>query len=159
MQNKEPNITQTDIWSNLVDQSRSVGDIIISDLFKKEKNRAKSMSIKVAEVFFDYSKNLITTDILKNLIALAEEANLSIRIDEMFDGKAINRSENRSVLHTALRAEQNAKYSASIREKFKSINDQASKIKAISDKIRSKEWIGETGKPITDVIKWFEFAP
>ena len=152
MQNKEQNITQTNIWSNLVDQSRSVGDIIISDLFKKEKNRAKSMSIKVAEVFFDYSKNLITTDILKNLIALAEEANLSIRIDEMFDGKAINRSENRSALHTALRADQDGEHSANITLKFKSINDQASKIKAISDKIRSKEWVGETGKPITDVI-------
>ena len=152
MQNKEQNITQTSTWSNLVDQSSSIGDIIISDLFKKEKNRAKSMSIKVAEVFFDYSKNLITKDILKNLIALAEESNLSIRIDEMFDGKAINRSENRSVLHTALRTEQNAEHSANITSKFKSINDQASKIKAISDKIRSREWVGETGKPITDVI-------
>ena len=152
MQNKELNITQTNIWSNLVDQSRSVGDIIISDLFKKEKNRAKSMSIKVAEVFFDYSKNLITTDILKNLIALAEEANLPIRIDEMFDGKAINRSENRSALHTALRADQDGEHLTNISSKFKSINDQLSKIKAIRDKIRSKEWGGETGKPITDVI-------
>ena len=130
--------TKNKIWSDLQKLSSDAHKINILDLFKSQKNRAQTMSAKSEGIFFDFSKHLITPEILNTLLAFADSIDLKDKIDDMFDGKPINKSENRAVLHTALRADQNKEHTPEVANKFQDINHQSQKIKIFSDILKIK---------------------
>lgn len=144
--------TKNKIWSDLQKLSSDAHKINILDLFKSQKNRAQTMSAKSEGIFFDFSKHLITPEILNTLLAFADSIDLKDKIDDMFDGKPINKSENRAVLHTALRADQNKEHTPEVANKFQDINHQSQKIKIFSEEIRSGKWRGLTNRAITDIV-------
>ena len=144
--------TKNKIWSDLQKLSSDAHKINILDLFKSQKNRAQTMSAKSEGIFFDFSKHLITPEILNTLLAFADSIDLKDKINDMFDGKPINKSENRAVLHTALRADQNKEHTPEVANKFQDINHQSQKIKIFSEEIRSGKWRGLTNRAITDIV-------
>ena len=95
--------TQTPAWSSLRDHAKRMKERSIREMFARDPSRADRFSLTVADVFFDYSKNLITDETMALLCQLAEECELPRWIDLMFSGMRINETEGRAVLHTALR--------------------------------------------------------
>ena len=97
------NPTQTESWNKLFEHFKSVSDLNISNEFSSNPERAKEMSINIEGLHFDYSKNLITNETLELLLSLANEQQVLKARDQMFNGFPINSTENRAVLHSALR--------------------------------------------------------
>lgn len=130
--------------------------ICMVDMFKADPERAKKMSFKVSckdnFLYFDYSKNLINDNVLKNLYTLAEEKKVPEMIEKMFNGEKINMTEKRAVLHIALRNRANRPILVDGKDVMKDVNEVLEKMKVFSEKVRSGEWKGYTGKAITDVI-------
>ncbi|KAI8901765.1 Phosphoglucose isomerase [Globomyces pollinis-pini] len=149
-------VTQTTAWKALQSHYNSKGkDFILNDLFK-DNARFDKFSTKFAvgedSIFLDYSKNLITEETFKLLLDLVKEAKVEEWRDRMFNGEAINTTENRAVLHVALRNVSNRPIVVDGQDVAPAVNAVLSKMKKISDSIRSGEWKGYTGKAITDVI-------
>ncbi|KAJ3000420.1 hypothetical protein HDV02_005780 [Globomyces sp. JEL0801] len=149
-------VTQTTAWKALQSHYNSKGkDFILNDLFK-DNARFDKFSTKFAvgedSIFLDYSKNLITEETFKLLLDLVKEAKVEEWRDRMFNGEAINTTENRAVLHVALRNVSNRPIVVDGQDVAPAVNAVLSKMKKISDSIRSGEWKGYTGKAITDII-------
>ncbi|MFN8769325.1 MAG: glucose-6-phosphate isomerase [Neisseriaceae bacterium] len=117
------------------------------DLFKEDSNRADKFSLTYENLFFDFSKNNVTEETLSLLIKLAEESDLDNKINAMFNGDKVNNTENRAVLHTALRATNNKQDEVSTE-----IHNVLERMQKFSDKVRSGEHKGYTGKSITDIV-------
>ena len=100
-----PNVSpvQTAAWKALNDQKLELSNSRISDLFQQDPDRFNRFSLSMNDILFDYSKNLVTDKSMQTLIQLAKECKLNDAIEAMFNGEPINRTENRAVLHTALR--------------------------------------------------------
>ncbi len=119
----------------------------------RDKNRAKDFSLKNEYLYFDYSKNWITQEALKNIFSLLEKVELKARIVSMLKGEPINFTEKRRVLHTAVRTLDNFGYlDDDLKSIPEAIKEQRKKIKALADKVQQKKYLGFTGKPITDVV-------
>ena len=138
-------------WKLLLDHFKEMESVHLKDLFT-EKNRAKTFSFQTNDLFIDYSKNLINQKTLNLLINLAKSSNISEKINDMFSGKKINETENRSVLHTALRAPLDANISVDRENVSALVHSVLEKMKVFTDKIRSGYWKGYTGKKITSVV-------
>ena len=123
----------------------------LKDLFKDE-NRFNNMSIQLGEILFDYSKNRIDYKTLQNLISLAIESGLSEKIKAMFSGEAINTTEERAVLHTALRSSSQSKIIINQIDIKKEIFSAKQKMKIIVEEVHSGHWKGYSGKPIKDIV-------
>ncbi len=136
--------------ANQVTSSKNT--ISIKSLFDKDTKRAQKYSLQVGELLLDFSKNLISDDIWTQLLQLAEQSPLVSHRASMFAGEAINRTENRAVLHSALRAQAQDSTSDKASEQSRQVNQQLSVVKTISEQIRNGTWLGSTGKPITDVV-------
>jgi glucose-6-phosphate isomerase len=143
--------TATSAWSKL-EEAASAEAPSITDLFAADPQRAKNYSISVGELFLDYSKNLLSNDVWSHLQALAEQSPLQSHRKAMFSGQAINTTENRAVLHAALRAEPQDAKTQQETDRIAQVKSQLQAVKEASDKIRSGQWLGSTGKAITDVI-------
>tara|TARA_R110000868_G_scaffold8205_3_gene42627 strand:+ start:215798 stop:217351 length:1554 start_codon:yes stop_codon:yes gene_type:complete len=113
------------------------------ELFKQQPNRAKEFSVTLEGLHCDFSKCHLDGAQFNDLIALAKQVDLRARIDDLFDGKELNFTEHRPALHTALRAQ------SDIKPEVLAVQQR---MRAISDKIRAKEWLGYSDKPITDVV-------
>jgi len=124
----------------------------ISVFFDQEKDRFETFSAEAAGIFLDFSKNLLNRETLSLLLALAEERQLKTRITEMFAGEKINITENRAVLHTALRNRTGTSVYVDGIDVMPDINTVLAKIKDFSERIRSGTWKGYSGKEITDVV-------
>jgi glucose-6-phosphate isomerase len=150
---KNINPTQTKAWSELQALFASSSDMQISSLFSQDQNRFEQFSRQFnGELLVDFSKNLITEEIFNSLLKLAEEVDLSGAIKSQFSGATINVTENRAVLHTALRNRSNTPVMVNGVDVMPQVNKVLAQMKAFCAKVHSGEWKGYTGKRITDIV-------
>ncbi|MFZ7198247.1 glucose-6-phosphate isomerase [Avibacterium avium] len=150
---KNINPTTTNAWKALEQHKSNLGETTIQQLFAQEPNRFKDYSLTFDnEILVDYSKNNLTQETLELLRQLAEECGLQEATEAMFTGEKINRTENRAVLHTALRNRSNTPVLVDGKDVMPEVNAVLAKMKSFCDRVISGEWKGYTGKAITDVI-------
>jgi len=139
-------------WRALEQHFAQVGTIHLRQLFASDPSRGQRLTLEAEGIYLDYSKNRVTDETLKLLFALAKEAGLSERIDAMFRGEKINTTENRAVLHVALRAPKGATITVDGENVVPLVHAVLDKMSASSNRIRSGEWKGHTGKPIRNIV-------
>ncbi len=150
---KNINPTQTQAWKALTAHFETAQDMELKDLFAQNPQRFDQYSARFgADILVDYSKNLVNEETLKHLFALAKETELKSAIEAMFNGDAINQTEGRSVLHTALRNRSNTPVKVDGEDVMPAVNAVLDKIKSFTDRVIGGEWKGYTGKAITDVV-------
>jgi glucose-6-phosphate isomerase len=146
------NPTKTASWRNLTEHFRKIKNIHMKYLFAKDPARFKNHSIRFNDIFVDYSKNRITGETIQLLLALAEEADLRDAIEKMFTGDKINETENRAVLHVALRNRENTPIYVDGKDVMPEVNAVLNKMKDFSEKVISGQWKGYTGKKVSDIV-------
>jgi len=146
------NPTKTNAWKELTEHFSDMSNVQMKDLFKKYSQRTEDMSITFDDIFVDYSKNIITSDTISLLLKLAEETNLKNAIESMFSGDPINATENRSVLHVALRNRSNNPILIDNKDVMPNVNKVLEQMKSFADKICNNQWKGFTNKSITDIV-------
>ena len=150
---KNINPTQTAAWQALQKHFDEMKDVTIADLFAKDGDRFSKFSATFDDqMLVDYSKNRITEETLAKLQDLAKECDLAGAIKSMFSGEKINRTENRAVLHVALRNRSNTPILVDGKDVMPEVYAVLEKMKTFSEAIISGEWKGYTGKAITDVV-------
>src|SRR5262245_32408403 len=149
---RSPALTARPAWKALAAHHSTVGELHLRKLFADDPKRGERLTAEAVGVFLDYSKNRITEETLKLLLQLAEECGLRERIDAMFGGKKINITENRAVLHVALRAPQGASITVDGENVVPQVHAVLDKMAGFADRVRSGNWKGHTGKRIKNVI-------
>lgn len=149
---KSVNPTTTNSWSKLENHFLEMCTVHMKDLFKKDSERFKKYTLKFEDILLDYSKNIITDETKDLLLGLAEECGLKTAIDQMFTGEVINKTEDRAVLHTALRNRSNTPVIVDGEDIMPAVNAALDKMGAFSNKVISGEWKGYTGKAIKDIV-------
>ncbi len=139
-------------WKNLQSHYKKVRDLHLRNLFADDPKRGERMTAEAVGLFLDYSKNRITEETIKLLIELAEESGLQSRIGAMFRGEKINTTEKRAVLHVALRAPKGASIVVDGENVVRQVHIVLDKMAQFSNRLRSGEWKGHTGKRIRNVI-------
>ncbi|MGN6638782.1 MAG: glucose-6-phosphate isomerase, partial [Mucilaginibacter sp.] len=149
-----PNIdfTTTEAYKYLADHFIDITSINLKDLFKADSQRFNKFSIKFNDILLDYSKNRITDETVALLIQLAKECRVKEATEAMFSGERINVTENRPVLHIALRNRSNKPIYVDGKDVMEDVNRVLQQMKTFSEAIISGEWKGFTGKAITDVV-------
>jgi glucose-6-phosphate isomerase len=151
MAKNEP-ITQRPAWKALEAHYQKMRGLHLRKLFADDPARGERMTAEAAGLYLDYSKNRVTDETLKLLLKLAEEAGLRARIDSMFRGEKINITENRAVLHVALRAPRGATIVVDGENVVPLVHAVLNKMAGFANRVRSGEWKGHTGKRIKNVI-------
>ncbi len=144
--------TGTASWRKLIEHHGRVRSTHMKDLFAIDPQRFNKFSLRFNDMLVDYSKNRITEETVGLLIELAREVDLGDAIEKMFTGEKINETENRAVLHTALRNRANGPVLLDGRDVMPEVNAVLEKMKAFSESVRSGDWKGFTGKSITDIV-------
>jgi glucose-6-phosphate isomerase len=146
-------------WATLQEHHEKVGrNFILKEEFKKDPARFDKLSLKFnnpadnSETLFDFSKNLVNEDTLKILVQLAREAKLEELRDAMFAGEKINNTEDRAVLHVALRNVGGEGIQVDGQDVMPGVRKELKHMEEFSEQIRSGEWKGYTGKPLTTII-------
>lgn len=147
-----PRLTQLPAWRALDEHYVEIRDLHLRTLFAQDPGRAKRFTVEAVGLYFDYSKHRITGDTLKLLLQLAEQCGLRERIDAMFRGDKINTTEDRAVLHVALRAPRNAIINVDGQNVVPQVHEVLDRMSDFTDRVRSGEWKGYTGKPIRNVV-------
>ena len=145
-------LTQPQAWNALAAHHQSVRELHLRQLFADDPKRGERMTAEAVGLYLDYSKNRITDETLKLLLQLADESGLRERIDAMFRGEKINITENRAVLHVALRAPGGASIVVDGENVVPQVHAVLDKMADFSNRVRSGGWKGHTGKPIRNVI-------
>ena len=145
-------VTETPAWKALDSHYREIRGLHLRDLFARDPERAALFTIEAGGLYFDYSKNRVTRETLALLLRLAEETGLRSRIEAMFAGEKINSTENRPVLHIALRAPSSASILVDGRNVVPLVHAVLDKMAAFCNAIRTGAWTGQTGKPIRNVV-------
>src|SRR6516165_976315 len=145
-------ITQRPAWKALEAHYQKMRGLHLRKLFADDPTRGERMTVEAAGLYLDYSKNRITDETLKLLLKLAEEAGLRARIDAMFRGEKINISENRAVLHTALRAPKGSSIMVDGENVVPQVHAVLEKMADFSNRVRSGAWKGHTGKRIRNFV-------
>jgi glucose-6-phosphate isomerase len=145
-------LTQRNAWKALQAHYTKVRELHLRQLFAEDPKRGERMTVEAAGLFLDYSKNRVTDETLKLLIQLAEESGLRGRIDAMFRGDKINITENRAVLHIALRAPRGASISVDGENVVPGVHAVLDKMAEFSNRVRSGAWTGHTGKRIRNIV-------
>jgi glucose-6-phosphate isomerase len=143
--------TTTPAWARLT----ALYEALEPDLrgwFAADSSRAKSLTFTAGDLYVDLSKNLINADILSALVDLADQVGLTDRRDAMLAGEHINVTEDRAVLHTALRAPEGSNLVVDGTDVIPEVHEVLAKVYAFAERVRSGEWVGVTGKPITTVV-------
>ncbi|HEU5145156.1 MAG TPA: glucose-6-phosphate isomerase, partial [Chryseosolibacter sp.] len=146
------NPIETEAWRKLEMIFLTLQATHMRELFHDDPERFQHFSLKFEDILVDYSKNIINEEAMRLLIQLAHEVELKGAIDAMFKGEKINRTENRSVLHTALRNRSNTPVFADGEDVMPEVNRVLDQMKMFSDKVRSGAWKGFTGKEITHIV-------
>ncbi|CAH6923744.1 glucose-6-phosphate isomerase [Vibrio chagasii] len=150
---KNINPTQTQAWKALTAHFESAQDMDMKELFAQDAKRFESFSTRFgSDILVDYSKNLIDAETMQHLFALANETEVKSAIEAMFGGDAINKTEGRSVLHTALRNRSDKPVMVDGKDVMPAVNAVLAKMELFTHRIVSGEWKGYTGKEITDVV-------
>jgi glucose-6-phosphate isomerase len=143
---------QTHAFSLLTKHKAEMANVVIKDLFSEDSERFDKFSIRFEDILLDYSKNILTEKTRAILVALANECELDDAIERMFTGDVINQTEQRAVLHVALRNRSNSPIGVDGKEIMPDINAVLEKMKDFTEKVISGEWKGYSGKAITDVV-------
>ena len=144
--------TETKEWKSVEYAAQELRRKPLRELFKQDPQRASSMTLDAAGWTLDFSKNLVTRDMMQNLYALARRCNLAEAIQDMFSGKPINANEGRAVLHTALRNRANTPVMVDGKDVMPEVNAVLAKMERFCERVRSGEWKGHTGKRIRNVV-------
>ena len=145
-------LTQRPAWKSLAAHHKKISKLHLREFFAADKQRGEKLTAEAIGLFLDYSKNRVTAKTLKLLLQLAKESNLRGRMDAMFAGEKINITENRAVLHTALRAPKNAKIFVDGKNVVPDVHAVLDKMTAFAKRVRSGAWKGHTGKRIKNIV-------
>ncbi len=152
MQKRRTSLKRLPAWKALAEHSKEIRKLHLRELFASDSTRGEKLVAEGAGLFVDYSKNRVTETTLKLLQQLAEECDVRGRIDAMFRGEKINTTEKRAVLHVALRAPKNATILVDGKNVVPAVHDVLDKMATFSNRIRSGEWVGHTGKRIRNIV-------
>jgi glucose-6-phosphate isomerase len=139
-------------WTALGQHHAAIRERHLRDLFAEDPARGERLAAEGAGLYLDYSKNRITDETLRLLVALAEQSGLAGRIEAMFAGDPINVSENRSVLHVALRMPRGASLTVDGVDVVAQVHGVLARMAAFCERVRAGEWLGHTGRPIRNVV-------
>ena len=139
-------------WKNLQKSYAKIKDIHLREMFALDPERSERLAVETLGVYYDYSKHRVNDDIMASLVKLAEERGLRGKIDAMFSGKKINTTENRAVLHIALRAPKGKSIMVDSIDVVPEVHAVLDKMEKFADKIRKGGWAGFTGKKIKNVV-------
>jgi len=145
-------VTRTPEWNALLQNRRQIGWSDLRKLFADDSARGETLTAQAGDLFLDYSKNMLTAETVTLLVALAERAGLRQRIDDMFGGRHINVTEDRPVLHVALRMPSEASLVVDGQEVVADVHKVLDRMAAFSDAVRSGAWTGATGQRIRNVV-------
>jgi glucose-6-phosphate isomerase len=148
----EPSLLELPAWRALRQHAKEIAKTTLRQLFENDPERGTRYNAEAVGIFLDYSKNRITDETLKLLLELAEQRGLKQRIEAMFRGDKINVTENRAVLHVALRAPKGQSILVDGEDVVPGVHAVLDKMAAFSDKVRSGAWKGHTGKRIRNII-------
>lgn len=147
-----PELTQSTVWLALANHRQQMEGVHLRDRFAQDPTRFDRFSLRFDDILFDYSKNRITQTTVDLLLALARQASLDSAIEAMFNGAKINTTEERAVLHIALRNRSNRPILVDGKDVMPAVNAVLAKMRKFSEAIRSGEWQGYSGQAITDVV-------
>jgi glucose-6-phosphate isomerase len=139
-------------WRELERHHADVRDVHLRDLFAGDPERGTRLTAEGAGLFLDFSKHRVTGETLRLLVALAEERDLRGRIDAMFSGERINTTEDRAVLHVALRAPRDARIEVDGRDVVPDVHEVLDRMAAFAEQVRSGSWQGHTSRPVRNVV-------
>jgi len=145
-------LTSRASWRSLKDHFAKIQGQHLRELFAQDPSRGRTLGVEAVGIYLDYSKNRITQETLGHLFALAEESGLRSAIEAMFRGDAINITENRAVLHTALRASRDANVQVGGKNVVPDVYEVLDRMGEFCNRVRSGAWKGHTGKPIVNVV-------
>ncbi len=145
-------ITETPEWKALAEHQRSLAGRHLRELFDADPARGETMTVDAADLHLDYSKNRLTPETVQFLVAVAERAGLRERIDAMFAGEHINVTEDRAVLHVALRAPEGTRITVDGHDVVPDVHGILAKMRDFSRRVRSGDWLGHTGRRIRAVV-------
>jgi glucose-6-phosphate isomerase len=145
-------ITQTEEWRELQDHFESIKDVHLRTLFAEDPARGEAMTLEAGDLYLDYSKNRLMPQSIRLLVALAERSGLRQRIEDMFTGKRINVTEDRPVLHVALRAPRTESIVVDGEDVVPLVHAVLDRMSGFADRVRSGEWNGYTGRPVRNVV-------
>src|SRR4051812_11445930 len=147
-----PPLTDRNAWKALLSHRDDMGELTLRNLFADDPTRGERFAVDAAGLYFDYSKNRVTDETLRLLVQLADECGLRQRIDAMFSGQKINITENRAVLHVALRAPRTARIEVDGKNVVPDVHAVLDKMAGFSNRVRGGAWKGHKGKRIRNVI-------
>ncbi|MFB9558688.1 glucose-6-phosphate isomerase, partial [Streptomyces tuirus] len=145
-------LNQTPEWTALAKHREELGEVRLRELFAADSGRGAAYTLRVGDLYVDYSKHLVTDDTLRLLRELAAATDVFGLRDAMFRGEKINTTEDRAVLHTALRAPRDAVIEVDGENVVPDVHAVLDKMAAFADRVRSGEWTGHTGKRIRNVV-------
>lgn len=145
-------LTKRSSWGSLQKHFQEIRSVHLRELFAQDPSRGKNFAIDAVGIYLDYSKNRVTQETLKGLFALADESGLRPAIEAMFRGDAINITENRAVLHTALRAPRDARIEVAGKNVVPDVHEFLDRMSDFCNRVRTGDWKGHTGKPIVNVV-------
>src|SRR5919106_865759 len=145
-------ITATPEWKALREHCEQIQRVHLRDLFADDPRRGETMTLEIDGLYLDYSKNRVTAETIGLLVALAERAGLRRRIDAMFAGEKINVTEDRAVLHVALRAPEGSSIEVDGHDVVPDVHEVLGRMRAFADEVRSGRWLGHTGRPVRSLV-------
>ena len=149
---KQPTLTNRPQWQALSKHFDAMGDKHLRELFADDPQRGQQLTLEVDGLYLDYSKNRITAQTIQLLVELAEACELPQRIAAMFAGEKINVTEDRAVLHTALRAPRSATVTVDGVNVIPEVHAVLDKMSAFCKRVRDGKWLGHTGQPIRNIV-------
>jgi glucose-6-phosphate isomerase len=145
-------LTQRPAWQALAAHYEQIGDVHLRTLFDADPQRGERLAFEAEGVYFDYSKNRITDETIRLLVQLAEECGLRERTEAMFSGEKINITENRAVLHVALRAPRGQPIIVDGQDVVPEVHAVLDKMADFAERVRGGDWRGHTGMPIRNIV-------
>ncbi|MEX1217101.1 MAG: glucose-6-phosphate isomerase [Acidimicrobiales bacterium] len=145
-------IEQSTEWWELASHQAQVADVHLREMFESDPTRGERLNLEVGDLYVDYAKHRITDETLSKLFALARRANVEGLRDAMWAGEHINVTEDRAVLHVALRAPKGTVFSDEGHDVVPDVHEVLERMSSFSEKVRSGEWAGHTGKRIRTVV-------
>ncbi|MEI8063668.1 MAG: glucose-6-phosphate isomerase [Verrucomicrobiota bacterium] len=146
------NLMQRATWQALTAHYRQVQDVHLRQLFADDSKRGGRLTVEAEGLYLDYSKNRVTDETIRLLVALAEDCNLRNRIEAMFRDNKINLTENRAVLHTALRAPRAASIIVDGKNVVPEVHAVLDRMAVFAERVRDGKWLGHTGKKIRNIV-------
>jgi len=145
-------LTQSITWKALDEHFKEIKQSHMRDMFAEEPQRFDKFSLKLNDILFDYSKNIINSQTMEQLYQLADDCEIGKWINRMFEGQPINSSENRAVLHTALRNKSGRPVLLDGQDIMPAVFEEQERVKKLAEAIRTRSWRGYYNQPITDVV-------